>query len=137
MGNDESAIPEVIAVGSTDKDNLRAWYSNYGPNLDLLAPGGYEMGITTTDPMGENGIGTLMENYLLPTDPNSFIGTSASAPIVSGIIALLLEKDPTLTREEIENLLQSTSDKIGTLDYDNGRNDYYGYGKINAARLLK
>ena len=39
MGNDESAIPEVISVGATDNDNTRAWYSNYGENLDLVSPG--------------------------------------------------------------------------------------------------
>ena len=102
MGNDESAIPEVIAVGSTDKDNLRAWYSNYGEHIDILAPGGFDIGITTLDDTGENGEGTLAEDYLLANDENSFIGTSASAQIVSGVIALMLEKNPNMTRVEIE-----------------------------------
>lgn len=137
MGNDESAIPEVIAVGSTDRDNLRAWYSNYGEHLDILAPGGYDVGITTLDPMGSSGIGYMAENYLLATDPYSFIGSSASAPIVTGTIALLLEKDPELTRVEIEELLNNRSDKVGTIDYSAGHNIYYGYGKVNAGRLLK
>ncbi len=137
MGNDESAIPEVIAVGSTDRENLRAWYSNYGDQLDIVAPGGYEVGITTIDPMSTNGIGTLAENYLLATDPYSFIGTSASAPIVSGVIALMLEKNPYLTRIEVEELLKNTSDKIGNIEYDLGHNPYYGYGKINVERLLQ
>ncbi len=136
MGNDESAIPEVIAVGSTDRDNLRAWYSNYGEYLDILAPGGYEVGITTLDPMGSGGIGTMEDNYLLATDPYAFIGTSASAPIVTGVIALLLEKDPGLTRIEIEELLKNRSDKIGNIEYNEGFNMYYGYGKINIEKLL-
>lgn len=136
MGNDESAIPEVIAVGSTDKDNLRAWYSNYGANLDVLAPGGYDIGITTLDPMNTNGVSSIDDNYLLYDDYSSFIGTSSSAPIVSGAIALLLEKDSTLTRLEIENILKNTSDKIGNIPYENGKNDYYGYGKINLYNIL-
>ncbi len=131
MGNDESAIPEVIAVGSTDRDNLRAWYSNHGDELDILAPGGYEVGIATIDPMGENGMGTTDENYLLANDPRSFIGSSASAPIVSGVIALMLEKDSNMTRVEVEEVLKSTSDKIGNLEYIDGWNRYYGYGKID------
>ncbi len=137
MGNDESAIPEVIAIGATEKDNLRAWYSNYGSNLDVVAPGGYDIGITTLDEMGSDGAATLDENYILYNDNNSFIGTSASAPIVSGVIALMLEKNPNLTRVQVDNLLKSTSDKIGTLSYDRDeRNDYYGYGKINLTKIL-
>lgn len=137
MGNDESAIPEVIAVGSTDKDNLRAWYSNYGENIDVLAPGGFDIGITTLDTLGENGVGTLNDDYLLANDENSFIGTSASAPIVSGVIALMLEKNPNMTRIEVEEALKNKSDKIGNLDYVDGFNEYYGYGKINVGRLLE
>lgn len=136
MGNDESAIPEVISVGATDKDNLRAWYSNYGVNLDVVAPGGWSLGITTLDVMGSDGKASLNNNYLLYDDFNSFIGTSASTPIVSGAIALMLEKDSNLTRVEIENILKSTSDKIGNLAYSSGRNDYYGYGKINLLNLI-
>jgi subtilisin family serine protease len=136
MGNDESAIPEVIAVGSTDRDNLRAWYSNYGAELDVMAPGGYEIGISTIDPMGENGTAEIDSDYLLANDPWSFIGTSASAPIVSGVLALLLEKKPDLTRLEIEKLFQISSDKIGNIEYINDRNQYYGYGKINVANLI-
>jgi len=136
MGNDESAIPEVIAVGATSKYNLRAYYSNYGANLDVVAPGGYYMGITTLDNMGSDGIASIDEDYILYNDSKSFIGTSASAPIVSGVIALMLEKNPNLTRVDIENILKSSSDKIGSIDYIDGRNNYYGYGKINLSNIM-
>jgi subtilisin family serine protease len=136
MGNDESSIPEVISVGASDKDNLRAWYSNHGENLDILAPGGFDIGITTIDNMGVNGQASIDEDYLLYDDSNSFIGTSASAPIVSGIIALILEKNPNLTRVQIEQLLQSNSDKIGNEIYENNRNNYYGYGKVNLSKIF-
>lgn len=136
MGNDESAIPEVISVGASDRENLRAWYSNYGENLDVIAPGGYFLGITTLDVMGSSGIASENENYLLYNDVNSFIGTSASAPIVSGVIALMLEENPSLTRVQIENILKSSSDKIGNVSYLDDRNDYYGYGKINLTNIM-
>ncbi len=137
MSNDESSIPEVISVGSTDKDNLRARYSNYGENLDIVAPGGYVIGITTLDNMGDNGISSLDNNYILYNDLDSFVGTSASAPIVSGVIGLMLEKNPNLTRVEIEDILKNSSDKIGNLQYENGRNNYYGYGKINLTKIME
>lgn len=136
MGNDESAIPEVIAVGATEKNNLRAWYSNYGPYLDVVAPGGYSIGITSLDDMGIDGTASLDENYILYNDADAFVGTSASAPIVSGVVALMLEKNPNLTRVEIDAFLKNSSDKIGTMAYVDGRNDYYGYGKINLAKIM-
>lgn len=137
MRNDESAIPEVISVGATDKNNLRSIYSNYGEHLDVMAPGGDNiLGITTLDNMNENGIATINEHYLLPSDVKPFTGTSAAAPIVTGIIALMLEKKPSLTRIEIETLLKNSSDKIGYFDYINERNNYYGSGKVNLNKLM-
>lgn len=136
MGNDESAIDEVISVGASDRDNLRAYYSNFGEHLDIVAPGGYWLGIATLDASGSSGGAIEDDNYLLYDDVNSFIGTSASAPIVSGVIALMLEKNPNLTRVEIENILKNSADKIGTLPYSNGTNIYYGYGKINLSSSM-
>lgn len=136
VGNDESAIPEVIAVGASDIDNQKAWYSNHGKELDVLAPGGYDVGITTLDPVGTDGVGTLSNDYLKSLDGHSFIGTSASAPIVSAVIALMLEQNPNMTLTEITHALHTKSDKIGNMAYVNGRNDYYGYGKINVEKLL-
>ncbi|NQY54158.1 MAG: S8 family serine peptidase [Campylobacteraceae bacterium] len=133
---DESNIKEVISVGASDENNLRAYYSNFGQNLDVLAPGGDYYGITSLDPMGFNGKSNNDENYILYNDRNKFTGTSASAPIVVGVIALMLEKNPNLTRIEIENILKNTSDKIGNRPYLKGRNDFYGYGKINLENIM-
>ncbi|MGP2655875.1 S8 family peptidase [Malaciobacter sp. WC5094] len=137
MGNDESNIPEVISVAATNKDNLLTSYSNYGVNLDLVAPGGEYLGITTLDDSGLKGKSSIDENYMLFNDSNRFTGTSAAAPIVTGVIALMLEKNPNLTRIEVENLLKNSSDKIGTYSYENGRNNYYGSGKINLTSLMQ
>ena len=134
---DEVTFKRVVGVKhSTDEENLRAYYSNYGKNLDIVAPGGYYLGITTLDNIGTNGIASIDENYILYNDTNAFIGTSAAAPIVSGAIALLLEKNPNLTRLEIENILKNSADKIGNPPYFNNRNNYYGYGKINLTNML-
>jgi len=48
----------------------------------------------------------------------------------------MLEKDPTLTRVKIENILKESSDKIGNVPYVNGKNDYYGYGKVNLENII-
>jgi subtilisin family serine protease len=131
--NDESMIESVIGVGSSDEDNLRAIYSNFGDGLDIVAPGGYNLGITTTYDSNDTN---HVSNYMRAEDFKKFQGTSASSPIVSGAIALLLEKNPNLTRVQIQKILQDNSDKIGNVEYNNGKNNYYGYGKLNIDKIL-
>ncbi len=116
MRNDESAIDSVVGVGATDKTNLRTNYSNYGKDLDVMAPGGFELGITTLDPLGSDGISENGYNLYNQTHNGmevSFIGTSASAPIITGAIALALQKDASLTRVEIQELLKESTTTIG------------------------
>jgi len=130
--NDESMLESVIGVGSSDEDNLRAIYSNFGTGLDMVAPGGFTLGITTTNNR-KDGNG----NFLRAEDPEPFVGTSASTPIVSAALALLLEKNPQLTRQQVQQLIKNRSDKIGNVEYMEGHNPYYGYGKLNVGRLLE
>lgn len=135
--NDESSIEEVVAVGATTHANIRASYSNFGKELDIMAPGGsLGFGITATDISGKDGIGIEDENYILADGRNIIHGTSMSAPIVTGVIAMMLEANPDLTRVQIQQILANTADKIGSLEYKNGHNNYYGYGKINAKKAI-
>jgi len=131
--NDESMIESVIGVGASDEENLRAIYSNFGDGLDIVAPGGYNLGVTTTYNSNNSN---HISDFMKAEDYDKFQGTSASAPIVSGAIALLLEKYPNLSREEIQKIIQKSSDKIGNVEYINGRNNYYGYGKLNIDNML-
>ena len=94
------------------------------------------MGVTTLDDSGEKGIALLDPDYLLFDDPQAFLGTSPSAALVAGAVAMILEKNPSLDREEVENILHESADKIGDYPYENGRNDYYGYGKLDLSRAL-
>lgn len=135
--NDESAIEEVIAVGSTNKDNELSYLNNYGEELDILAPGGdFQLGITTLDPMNQKGVGYIEDNYILPYDNIPFDGTSAAAPMVTGIVAIMLELRPDLKREEIQKILKENTDKIGDQEYINGNNPFYGYGKVNLSKII-
>lgn len=81
-GNEGQAITvypagynNVIAVGATDNDNLRASFSNFGSMVDLAAPGA---GVITTYPMGKYAAGW---------------GTSFSSPLVAGAAALFVQMD--------------------------------------------
>ncbi len=147
--NELEAHPNIITVGaSTDRD-IRSNYSNYGPKLDVLAPsnGGYN-GIWTTDYRGNigynnNGFGTMYpgHNYEeVDTDGNytrMFGGTSSACPLVSGIAGLILSKNKNLTFEEVRLIIRESADQIGDVDYWEGTNYQYGYGRVNSYKALK
>jgi hypothetical protein len=116
-GNDGSgrvlypaAYATVIAVGSTDITNQRTTFSNYGLNLELVAPGA---DITTT------GLGNT---YVQGT------GTSLSAPHVAGIAALDWAYNRSLTNVQLRGKLRNDAIDLGIL----GRDDEYGYGLVQA-----
>ena len=123
---------EVISVGASTDVDRRAAYSQYGPELDFVAPssGGWH-GIVTTDRTGTNGYNTKSDYF------NDFGGTSAASPLAAGVGALLLSSNPGLSSEDLRQLLRQTCDRIGVDSYVEGRNDLYGYGRLNAARALQ
>lgn len=105
--------PWVIAVGMTDVSNTRRSESNYGSELDLMAPG---YGILSTMPGG----------YGYKS------GTSMSTPFVSGAAALLLTDTKFDSTLKIYEALTQTALDLGTV----GRDDYYGYGLLQLDSAL-
>ncbi len=126
-----AAYPESIAVGAVTDFGCRSNYSQYGPELAFVAPsnGGYSS-ITTTDRTGTAGYNTA-SNYT-----SAFGGTSSATPLSSGIAALVLSRNPGLTVSQVRQILQDTADKVGSYPYSSGRNDRYGYGRINATAAV-
>ena len=59
-----------------------------------------------------------------------------AAPHVAGLAALIRGYAPTLTNDEIRELIQDTADKVGSQPYVSGRNDHFGYGRINVRKAL-
>jgi subtilisin family serine protease len=122
--------PDTIAVGASNDGSVsgieeRSFYSQFGSDLDVVAPSSSDgQGITTTDRMGANGYTT--SNYT-----STFGGTSSATPLVAGVAANLIADDPTLDAGEIRALLRDGTDKIGPYVYSGGRNDFYGYGRVN------
>lgn len=113
-----AVYPGVIAVSASTQDDTLASFSSYGSHIYVSAPG---TGIIST--YNNGGYATLS-------------GTSMATPVVSGLISLALARGNTSVATVI-NDLKTTSDKIGSYSYDqNGWNQYFGYGRVNAARLL-
>lgn len=120
-------LPNVISVGAVDKNGNISAYSSRGPELDLVAPSGMNGApdVWTIDRMGSNGYS--MNNYT-----STFSGTSAAAPMVSGVAALVLSRYPNLTASEVRDLLQTSATDMGTSGLDNT----FGYGRVNASAAL-
>jgi len=123
-------LPTTIAVGATNHFGLRTSYSQYGSALDFVAPGGEGPNsgwIWTTDRTGSDGY--VSGSYV------GINGTSFSAPMAAGIAALMLSVDPTLTFDQIRQIMRDTADrnKVSGVAFDsNGFHLEYGYGWLNA-----
>ena len=119
----------AIAVGATDKTGLMASFSNFGPSLDIVAP-------------GVSIYSSVIGGYADMT------GTSMSTPHVSGTVALMLEANSTLTTDQIKTALYDTANDIAAdsicygvvrqrgINYWIGEvectSDNYGAGIVNA-----
>ncbi|MBW4473372.1 MAG: S8 family serine peptidase [Stenomitos rutilans HA7619-LM2] len=158
--------PDVITVAASTSLNKKAAYSNWGAEVSVCAPSnnappgiglqdtGYVftppqvtgalpgLGIVTTDRVGAAG-------YSADNIAIDFGGTSSACPLVAGVAALVLSANPDLTAAEVKQLLQQTADKIvdpspdpqfgfrkGTYEAG-GRSDWFGYGKVNAAKAVQ
>ncbi len=142
-GNDASGSPfypasyaGVISVSAVDINRQAAPYSNFGPLIDLTAPGGdtstdingdgYPDGVLSTG--GDDSSGTVQYTYRF------LQGTSMAAPHVAGVLALMKATTPALAPADVDNLIingQMTSD-LGAP----GRDNLYGYGLIDAHKAV-
>jgi len=135
-GNQNSVIQyparyeHAFAIGSTDADDTRSvpffWNessgSNFGPELDFVAPGNYIYGLRYNS---NTSYGTYWG------------GTSQAAPHVCGLISLLYSVKPGLSVDEIRTILEETAeDQVGDAEDTPGWDPYYGHGRINAFEAL-
>jgi hypothetical protein len=118
-----------MAVAAVGMDGVLATYSNAGTNISVSAPGGdFRLddngggGVLGPGWDFEAGVQTYLFGY----------GTSASAPFVSGIAALLLANNPSLTAAQ----LRSRIEQFATRPAGSGRSDTYGWGIADAYNAL-
>jgi uncharacterized protein (TIGR03382 family) len=131
--NEMSAHKSVISVGAISGNDQLEWYSSYGSLLDISAPSG---NILTTDMVGEAGYGNWHGDLNYWGD---YSGTSASAPIVSGVLALMFASNPRLTVKKARKALCATAVRMDPEggDYDEeGFSDLYGCGRVDAGAAV-
>ncbi len=160
-------MPEVMTVGGTGPDDYIVDYSDYGPNISVVAPTGYldysalnsfydGPQIVSTDTTGSDGYSRAgiywMSSSSIFTDTRTtfvepdtsgnysayFSGTSASCPIAAGVVALVFSANPDLTGAQARTIVEQTADKVGGASYDSdGHHDRYGFGRVNSARAVR
>lgn len=113
-----AALAKVIAVSATDKNDSLADFSSYGPQIDVCAPG-YEI------------YSTFWDKYKGSTY-TELSGTSMASPMVAGLAALLLAKNPNLTNEEVRQIIEVSAVDLG----DPGWDTKFGHGRINLDKAL-
>jgi len=106
----------------TSCDGENWWGSNFGSDLDIMAPGVH---MYTTDIGGSSGYDPGAYFY-------NFNGTSSATPVVSGVAALVLGLNPDLTASQVENILTSTAHDLGAPGWDSRT----GWGRVNAYEAL-
>ena len=132
MGNDgknqrayPAAIPGVISVGSVDSDQARSSFSNYGSWISVASPGS---SILSTMPTYE----TTMTESEKSKGYDYLDGTSMACPIVAGIAALVVSRNPTYTPAEVKARIESTATDLGKPGYD----VEFGHGLVNAFKAV-
>ena len=113
--NDQQNDPEnLVIVGASNQGDNWATWSHTGPGVDCIAPG---TSIFTTDRFGSYGPVT---------------GTSFSAPITAGALALVRSANPALSADEVDFILMNASDD----KEEPGEDDKTGWGRIDVGQAV-
>jgi subtilisin family serine protease len=133
---DFQALPNsiyTIAVGAVNSLGTKSNYSQVGSSLLISAPSntsdGTGLGIMTTDNKGPAGYNYGVHNTQLTWPPvddfkgsgdvtQTFGGTSSATPAVSGVIALMLQRNPNLGWRDVQEILMRTAAQVDAVDPD-------------------
>ncbi|MCP4566048.1 MAG: S8 family serine peptidase, partial [FCB group bacterium] len=148
----------TLAVGAVDKYGGHLYYSQWGPELDVVAPSGMTCflgDVWTLDQMYYSGYNPNLVEFPGCPPPITwdcigegegnnmnydchFGGTSAAAPIVTGIASLLISRDSNLTAPEIYDIIRHSADPHVNLlgEPINPPDSMYAYGRADAFRAI-
>ena len=157
-----ASYEKTICVAASDDADVRSIFSatqasNFGDEIDICAPssGGADSICTTNFVGGGTLPGTAAPGASLDYD-DTFGGTSSAAPLVAGLVGLMLSANPDLTWIQVRDILRDTAVIIDAANVDpvgqwldiNGNpsvasglapvfSNWYGYGRINALAAVQ
>jgi serine protease len=129
-----AAYPEVLSVSAVGPQGTLASYSNFGSTIDISAPGG-DIEVSPLYGGARDGtwgvFSTVCDFTVIPCNPTQvrLEGTSMAAPHVSGVAALILSVEPTLTAAQLRTRLLTYAVPAGPANQ-------YGAGIVNARNSL-
>ncbi|MDR1841850.1 MAG: S8 family serine peptidase [Holophagales bacterium] len=121
----------VMAVGASDGYDKRAFFSNWGNHLSVVAPG---HNIVSTYGMAWSFFTTAEDIYDYQTGYASMSGTSMAAPHVTGLAAYTLSFNPDLKPDQIKTYIETCADYI---DGQTGFSEETGWGRINVLKTIE
>lgn len=107
--------PDIVIVGSTTSSDNRSGFSNFGPAVDVTAPGS---SVRSTRNGGTFGNGS---------------GTSYASPIAAGVGAMIYSVNPDFSGDDVQFILYNSVDDLGAP----GRDDSFGRGRVNTRKAIE
>ncbi len=116
-----NANPHTISVAAINRDGFVSSYSTPGASL-LVSAFGTPGDVVTTDRVGSEGYNRGLDHT------STFNGTSAAAPMVSGVVALMLEANPNLGWRDVQTILAYSARHVGTpINSDHSGDEEYAW----------
>jgi thermitase len=114
----------ALSVGAVDQKGAKAYFSNFGLQTDVTAPGVAVLSTMPTYPV------TLTTQHGYKMNYDALSGTSMASPVVAGLAGLLLSKNPALTAAQVKGMIESSAGDGASFDLTSG------FGLVHAAAAV-